>query len=143
MVEKAPVVIGSVFGYLKVFFIRQWLFFNPCSKYSISLRKTQETHCKTAAFVIICKKTLKKETLFYEDFYHRRHRQYRSICNQGVSGGWPQHGAVDPSPPTASLPVTEAALRAGFGSIATFNRVFRERKGMSPTQYRKMLYEKK
>ena len=42
-----------------------------------------------------------------------------------------------------ALPVTEAALRAGFGSIATFNRIFRERKGMSPTQYRKMLCEKR
>jgi len=37
-----------------------------------------------------------------------------------------------------ALPVTEAALRAGFGSIATFNRIFRERKGMSPTQYRRI-----
>ena len=65
MVEKAPVVIGGVFGFLKVFFIRKWLFFKPRSKYSISLRKTQETHCKTAAFVIICKKTLKKRRRFF------------------------------------------------------------------------------
>ena len=35
-----------------------------------------------------------------------------------------------------SLSVTEAALRAGFGSIATFNRVFRQQEGMTPSQFR-------
>lgn len=39
----------------------------------------------------------------------------------------------------SSVPVTEAAMRAGFGSLATFNRIFREKKGMTPTQYRRML----
>ena len=30
----------------------------------------------------------------------------------------------------------EVALDSGFGSVATFNRVFREKKGCTPTQYR-------
>lgn len=34
------------------------------------------------------------------------------------------------------LPVTQAALQCGFNSIATFNRVFRDMKGCTPTQYR-------
>ena len=34
------------------------------------------------------------------------------------------------------LPVTQVALQCGFNSIATFNRVFREVKGCTPTQYR-------
>ena len=34
------------------------------------------------------------------------------------------------------LPVTQVALQCGFNSIATFNRVFREIKGCTPTQYR-------
>ena len=34
------------------------------------------------------------------------------------------------------LPVTQVALQCGFNSIATFNRVFREIRGCTPTQYR-------
>ncbi len=34
------------------------------------------------------------------------------------------------------MPVTQVALQSGFNSIATFNRVFREIKGCTPTQYR-------
>ncbi len=37
---------------------------------------------------------------------------------------------------TTRLPVTQVALQCGFNSIATFNRVFREVKGCTPTQYR-------
>ncbi|MBR0219426.1 MAG: AraC family transcriptional regulator [Clostridia bacterium] len=36
------------------------------------------------------------------------------------------------------VPVTEVALRSGFGSIATFNRVFKQHEGVTPTQYRKL-----
>ena len=34
------------------------------------------------------------------------------------------------------IPVTQVALQCGFNSIATFNRVFREVRGCTPTQYR-------
>lgn len=34
------------------------------------------------------------------------------------------------------IPVTQVALQCGFNSIATFNRVFREIRGCTPTQYR-------
>lgn len=34
------------------------------------------------------------------------------------------------------MPVTQVALQCGFNSIATFNRVFRDVKGCTPTQYR-------
>ena len=34
------------------------------------------------------------------------------------------------------MPVTQVALQCGFNSIATFNRVFREIRGCTPTQYR-------
>lgn len=37
---------------------------------------------------------------------------------------------------TTRFPVTQVALQCGFNSIATFNRVFREVKGCTPTQYR-------
>ena len=33
-------------------------------------------------------------------------------------------------------PMKDVALDSGFGSVATFNRVFREHKGCTPTQYR-------
>ena len=33
-------------------------------------------------------------------------------------------------------PMKDVALDSGFGSVATFNRVFREKKGCTPTQYR-------
>ncbi|GBF76681.1 AraC family transcriptional regulator [Paenibacillus sp. 598K] len=36
------------------------------------------------------------------------------------------------------LPVTEVAMRAGFGSLATFNRAFKHRHRCSPTQYRQL-----
>ncbi len=39
------------------------------------------------------------------------------------------------------VPVTQVALQCGFNSIATFNRVFREIKGCTPTQYR-VIYAK-
>ncbi|MBO7663365.1 MAG: helix-turn-helix transcriptional regulator [Clostridia bacterium] len=35
-----------------------------------------------------------------------------------------------------SRPMRDIAIESGFGSIATFNRVFREKKGCTPTQYR-------
>jgi AraC-like DNA-binding protein/mannose-6-phosphate isomerase-like protein (cupin superfamily) len=34
------------------------------------------------------------------------------------------------------MQMREVAQESGFGSVATFNRVFRERKGCTPTQYR-------
>ena len=37
---------------------------------------------------------------------------------------------------TASLRVADIALRCGFSSINSFNRVFRENTGMTPTEYR-------
>ena len=33
-------------------------------------------------------------------------------------------------------PMKDVAIDSGFGSVATFNRVFREQKGCTPTQYR-------
>ena len=33
-------------------------------------------------------------------------------------------------------PMREIAIQSGFGSVATFNRVFRENKGCTPSQYR-------
>ncbi len=33
-------------------------------------------------------------------------------------------------------PMRDVAMESGFGSVATFNRVFRENKGCTPTQYR-------
>jgi transcriptional regulator GlxA family with amidase domain len=36
----------------------------------------------------------------------------------------------------SNLPLSEIALRAGFGSYAQFHRVFREQTGQSPAQYR-------
>jgi AraC-like DNA-binding protein len=35
-------------------------------------------------------------------------------------------------------PVTDVALRAGFGSIAAFNRAFKESRGITPKEYRKL-----
>ena len=37
-----------------------------------------------------------------------------------------------------NIPVTEVALRAGFDSIASFNRLFRHYTGMTPTQFRQL-----
>ena len=36
----------------------------------------------------------------------------------------------------SNTPMQEVAIASGFGSVATFNRVFREKKGCTPTQYR-------
>ena len=35
-----------------------------------------------------------------------------------------------------NAPMKEVAIQSGFGSVATFNRVFRENKGCTPTKYR-------
>ena len=34
--------------------------------------------------------------------------------------------------------IQDIALSAGFGSIATFNRVFRESRGCTPSRYREI-----
>ena len=34
--------------------------------------------------------------------------------------------------------MTDVALRAGFDSIATFNRVFKQHEGVTPSNYRRM-----
>ena len=57
---------------------------------------------------------------FYEFFL----RQRVMLCRQLLS--------------EADLSMTEVASRAGFGSIATFNRVFKQYEGITPTQYRTM-----
>ncbi len=44
---------------------------------------------------------------------------------------------------STTLPVTQVALQSGFNSIATFNRVFREQRGCSPSQYRQLYTESK
>lgn len=36
------------------------------------------------------------------------------------------------------LSITEVALRSGFGSITTFNRIFKQYKKMTPSEYRKL-----
>lgn len=41
-----------------------------------------------------------------------------------------------------SLTITEVALRSGFDSIATFNRIFRRYENATPTQFRQMLRER-
>lgn len=40
-------------------------------------------------------------------------------------------------PAAARIPVLTLALEAGYGSIGPFNRAFRERFGMTPTEYRR------
>ncbi len=59
-------------------------------------------------------------TSFY-DFYMRQRMQ---LCTRLLS--------------EMSIPVTEVALRSGFGSIATFNRIFKHYQGITPTEYRKL-----
>jgi AraC-like DNA-binding protein len=39
-------------------------------------------------------------------------------------------------------PITEIAFQAGFDSIKTFNRVFKQLKGCSPTEYKKSMASK-
>lgn len=37
-----------------------------------------------------------------------------------------------------ALSITEVAMRAGFGSIATFNRIFKQYKQITPSEYRRL-----
>ncbi len=57
-------------------------------------------------------------------FYEYYLRQRMLMCRQLLSDN--------------SLPITEVASRCGFGSLATFNRVFKQHEGVTPTQYRQM-----
>lgn len=38
-------------------------------------------------------------------------------------------------------PITEVVFKSGFGSIKTFNRVFKQAKGCSPSSYKKTIFE--
>jgi AraC-like DNA-binding protein len=40
------------------------------------------------------------------------------------------------------LPITQAALDAGFESIATFNRAFKKIHRCTPSEYKKLYYRK-
>ena len=62
-------------------------------------------------------------------FYDYYMRQRMVLCRQLLS---------DPA-----LRVTDVALRAGFNSIATFNRVFKQCEGVTPSQYRRMQQNKR
>ena len=44
--------------------------------------------------------------------------------------------------PEDSLSLTEIAMLSGFKSIPSFNRVFREEKGMAPGEYRALFVGK-
>ncbi len=57
-------------------------------------------------------------------FYEFYMRQRMLLCRQLLS--------------EMDMPITEVALRSGFGSIATFNRVFKQYEGVTPTQYRQL-----
>ena len=57
-------------------------------------------------------------------FYEYYMRQRMVLCRQLLA--------------EQDLTVTEVALRSGFGSIATFNRIFKQYEGITPTQYRQM-----
>jgi AraC-like DNA-binding protein len=39
---------------------------------------------------------------------------------------------------STELSISEIALEVGYGSYKTFSRIFRETKGVSPTEYRKL-----
>lgn len=49
----------------------------------------------------------------------------------------PAAAAVLADPAQRRLPVLTIALDHGFGSIGPFNRAFRERYGLTPTEYRR------
>lgn len=38
-------------------------------------------------------------------------------------------------------PITEIVFKSGFGSIKTFNRVFKQIRGCSPSSYKKTIFE--
>ncbi|MBO4837578.1 MAG: helix-turn-helix transcriptional regulator [Clostridia bacterium] len=57
-------------------------------------------------------------------FYEYYLRQRLLLCRQLLSD--------------MNMPITEVASRSGFGSLATFNRVFKQHEGVTPTQYRQM-----
>lgn len=40
------------------------------------------------------------------------------------------------------LNITDAALQAGFGSISTFNRIFKQKKGCTPSEFRALFQGK-
>lgn len=42
----------------------------------------------------------------------------------------------------SECPVTEIAYKSGFNSIKTFNRIFKNLKGSSPSKYKKTIFEK-
>lgn len=68
------------------------------------------------------------ERLFYDclgySFHEYLTRQRLNLCKRMLG--------------QTSDAITSIAVQSGFGSIATFNRVFQKYEGMSPTEYRKL-----
>jgi AraC-like DNA-binding protein/uncharacterized membrane protein YhdT len=70
------------------------------------------------------------------DLIHNRlgHRNFPTFVN-AYRLTEVERNLVDPA--LARRPILTLALEAGFGSIGPFNRAFRERHGLTPTEYRK------
>ncbi len=64
---------------------------------------------------------------------HLGHRNFASYLN-GFRLGEVRSALVDPS--QREVPIVTIALDAGFGSLAPFNRAFRDQEGLTPTEYR-------
>jgi AraC-like DNA-binding protein len=62
---------------------------------------------------------------------------FRSFCDFLHAHRLPEAARRLRDPAARRVPVLTIALEAGYGSIGPFNRAFRERYGMTPTQYRR------
>lgn len=73
---------------------------------------------------------------FSKYHFSRLFKQYTNynfsdyLCNRRISAAEELLGNPDSS-------ITEVALESGFSSISTFNRIFKQKKGMTPSEYKR------
>ena len=136
---------GAVVAYVSLFLIRlgRWLTQRKSGAGSEHRHRMSEVFLDVCAYIAEhCSEKLTLEDMAAYSGYSKYHfarvfkenagmsfyefymRQRILLCRQLLS--------------EMNKPITEVALRSGFGSIATFNRVFRQYEGVSPTRYRQM-----
>ncbi|MBQ8093264.1 MAG: AraC family transcriptional regulator [Clostridia bacterium] len=89
-----------------------------------------------------CDKALTLEEVAERSGYSRYHfaRLFKSYAGMGFYDYFMQQRLLlcKQLLTDTTLSVTEVAMRSGFGSIATFNRVFKVKEGVTPTEFRRM-----
>ena len=136
---------GAVTAWIHLFLIRlgRWLLLRPNDNQNEHRHQMNETFLDVYAYITAhCSEKITLEDMAAYSGYSKYHfaRIFKEYSGMSFYEFYMQQRMMLCRQLLADMdvPVTEVALRSGFGSIATFNRVFKQYEGVTPTQYRKL-----